>query len=269
MFGSQILDRGYRANYLLSSKHLFWGPECRASFGSVLEGAIRIALLNMDYTVQNGDCMSSIGFENGFFWKTLWNLPENAALKAKRKNPNVLLAGDIVFIPDLRVKQVPGAPMATHKFMLKGAPEKLNITLLDFDHKPRPNLDYVIVIEGIAKRGTTDGSGKVTEPIPPNAKTGKLTFAAPQPLDGTGQPLPGKPKNQVMILQLGSLDPISEVSGIKARLANLGFYKGPIDGNLDVATQNAISLFQSRKGLEVTGTASDATVQKLQAIHGH
>ncbi len=207
--------------------------------------------------------------ENGFFWKTLWNLSKNAALKATRKNPNVLMTGDLVHIPDLTVRQEPGATEMRHKFVLKGVPEKLNIQLLDYKHNPRPNLDYVLVIEGRSRRGQTDADGKITESIPPNAKTGKLTYAAPTAMDGTGKPLPGKPKTLVMILQLGSLNPISEVSGLKARLANLGLYNGPIDENLDAAATQAISSFQARQGMSVTGVADDATRQKLQAIHGH
>jgi hypothetical protein len=222
-----------------------------------------------DYTVGQGDCMSSIAYENGFFWKTLWQHPSNAALKALRKNPNVLMTGDIVHIPDLTVRQEPGATEATHKFMLKGVPEKLHMRLLDYNHNPRPNLDYVIVIDGAAQRGKTDANGAITQSIPPNAMTGKLTFAAPAPVDLNGKPIPGKPKNMVLILQLGNLNPITEVSGLKARLANLGLYRGTIDENLDGATQQAISAFQTKQGLPVTGLADGATQQKLQSLHGH
>jgi hypothetical protein len=222
-----------------------------------------------DYEVEQGDCMSSIAYEHGFFWKTLWNLPENAALKTKRKNPNVLMTGDIVHIPDLTVRQEPGATEMTHKFILKGVPEVLRMKLHDANHKPRPNLDYIIVIEGHSRRGKTDANGELTESIPPNARTGKLSFPALGSVDKTGKPIPGRPKKTVMKLQLGDLDPISEVSGLKARLANLGCYRGPIDGNLDDDTKQAISAFQRKKGLPVTGVADDATKALLQKIHGH
>lgn len=211
--------------------------------------------------------MSSIAYENGFFWQTLWNLSQNADLKAKRKNPNVLMTGDIVHIPDLTVRQEPGATEATHKFVLKGVPEYLRMKIMDQYHKPRPNLDYIIIIEGISKSGKTDGNGELKESIPPNARAGKLTFAAPP--GKNGKPLPGMPKQQVMILQLGGLNPISEVSGVKARLTNLGCYKGPIDENLDDATNQAIKAFQTRKGLPVTGVPDDATKAALQKLHGH
>ena len=223
-----------------------------------------------DYEVQSGDCMSSIAYENGFFWQTLWNHPSNAALKAQRKNSNVLMTGDVVYIPDLTVWNAPGATEMTHKFVLKGVPEKLRIKLLDLNHKPRANLDYIIVIDGNARRGKTDSTGEVKESIPPNAKAGTLTVAALGSVDKTGKPIPGRPKNQVITLQLGNLNPVSEVSGLKSRLANLGFYKGPIDENPnDNATKKAISAFQTKQGLPVTGTADDATKNQLQQLHGH
>jgi hypothetical protein len=205
-----------------------------------------------DYTVQAGDCMSSIAYERGFFWQTLWNDPANAALKARRKNPNVLMTGDIVHIPDLTIKQEPGATEKTHKFMLKGVPEKLRIKLLD----------------GNSRRGKTDGSGELVESIPPNAMTGKLIFPAPELVDETGKHIPAKPKNQVMTLRLGNLNPISEVSGLKARLANLWYYKGPIDENLDDPAKQAVSAFQTKQGLPATGVADEGTKGQLQKVHG-
>ena len=215
-----------------------------------------------DYIVADGECLSSIAFENGFFWQTLWNHPANAALKTLRKNPNVLMTGDVVHIPDLTVKQEPGATETRHKFMLKGVPEFLRLKLLDSKHQPRANLDYVIVIDGNSRRGQTDGTGELKESIPPNAKSGKLIL---------GQPMPGKPNvpRQVINLQLGNLDPVTEVTGLKARLANLGFYKGPLDGNLDAATQAAISRFQTKQQLPVTGQPDAATQAQLQQSHGH
>jgi len=208
-----------------------------------------------DYTVQQGDCMSSIAYERGFFWQTLWDDSSNAELKTKRKNPNVLLDGDIVHIPDLTVKQEPGATEATHKFRRKSVPEKLRMKLLDANNKPRANLDYIIIIDGDSRRGQTDGMGELKEGIPPNAKAGKLILGG-----DTAHPI---------TLNLGHLNPISEVSGLKARLVNLGFYGGPIDDNLDDATVQAIRSFQTKQGLPVTGAADDATTAQLQKLHGH
>ncbi|MFH1075402.1 MAG: hypothetical protein V1753_00935 [Pseudomonadota bacterium] len=52
-----------------------------------------------DYIVKQGDCIESIAFKHGLFWETVWNHPNNQQLKQERKNPNILLAGDKVFVP--------------------------------------------------------------------------------------------------------------------------------------------------------------------------
>jgi len=208
-----------------------------------------------DYEVQPGDCMSSIAFSRGFFWQTLWDDGSNAALKALRKNPNVLMTGDIVHIPDLTVKQEPGATETRHKFMLKGVPEQLRMKLMDAKHQPRANLNYIIVIDGDARNGQTDGNGELIESIPPGAKQARITLAGD--------------KTHPITLSLGHLDPITELSGVKSRLANLGFYKGPVDGTLDGATQQALRAFQTKQSLPVTGTADEATKAALLKAHGH
>ena len=145
----------------------------------------------MNYTVQQGDCMSSIAMENGFFWQTLWNLPENADLKKLRKNPNVLLEGDVVVIPDLRIKQQPCADGAKYTFVRKAVPETLRMVLKDSQQRPRTNLDYIIVIDGDARRGKTDVNGQLTESIPPMPRpANSSSMPSPRPAPPTTPPLP-------------------------------------------------------------------------------
>ncbi len=57
-----------------------------------------------DHPVEAGECLHAIAVRYGFFWETLWNLPENAELKKLRKGPESLEPGDVVHIPDLREK---------------------------------------------------------------------------------------------------------------------------------------------------------------------
>jgi hypothetical protein len=224
----------------------------------------------MNYAVKQGDCMASIAIETGFFWQTLWDRPENSALKQLRQNPNVLLEGDDVFIPDLTPKQESRASDSQYKFVRKGVPEKLRITLKDAQNKPRANLPYTLVVDGKPQKGTTNSQGELVESIPPGAKSGKLIIVAPaQPPACQTAKKPGKLRREITNLNLGHLDPVSEVSGIKARLANMKFYRGPIDSNLDGKTKQAISAFQTHAGLPATGDADDATKAALQKAHGH
>ena len=112
-------------------------------------GFVAGAMLScMQYAVKDGDCILSISKDFGFFWQTIWNDSRNASLKALRKDPNVLLAGDSVYIPDKQIKQVACPTDALHKFVRKGVPAMLRLQLLDRQHQPRTGLNYVLNIDG-------------------------------------------------------------------------------------------------------------------------
>ncbi len=89
----------------------------------------------LDYLVETGDCISSIAFDHGFFWETIWNHPQNAELKSKRKDPNILQEGDVVHTPDLRLKRESRPTNQKHKFVRKGAPAKLRLRIME---EPKP-----------------------------------------------------------------------------------------------------------------------------------
>lgn len=205
------------------------------------------------YTAQQGDCVLSIAEDNGFFWETVWNHPQNAALKAERKDPAVLLPGDAVFVPDKRPKEVSGATNQVHKYRVKNSPAKLKIRFLDDSDKPRANLKYTLTIDGKETRGTTDGEGAVNISIPPSADVGKLVF---------------EDVDEEYDLALGSLDPVEEISGIQARLKGLGHYMGSATGELDDDTKAAIAEYQQAIGAEPTGEPTDELKNKLKGAFG-
>jgi hypothetical protein len=206
------------------------------------------------YVVQAGDCLDSIGFANGFTWQTLWGLPQNAELKRVRKTPFILMAGDRVYIPNLRVQQRAGAAGARHTFRRKGVPSKFKMRLLS-GGKPRANLAYRLLIDDeTTLDGSTDGDGWIRVAIPPKAQSATLTVGA------------GLDK-QVMNLQLGGVDPITELSGVQGRLSNLGFTCGE-PGTLDDATRLAITQFQQKAALPETGQPDDQTRQAIVDAFG-
>ena len=69
------------------------------------------------------------------------------------------------------------------------------------------------------------------------------------------------------VLRLGYLNPVSELTGVKQRLRNLGFYSGQIDSDLNEETVAAIRAFQSVQKLEPTGELNQATTNKLRDLH--
>src|ERR1700752_2278889 len=174
-----------------------------------------------NYEVQPGDCLSSIAFEHGFRWQTLWNLPENGELKRVRKSPHILLPGDRVFIPDIRTKDQSGSTDQNHPFVVKGVPELLQIAITDDEDQPQTNWPYTLVIDdGKEIKGITDGSGMIKHAILPNARRAFLRV-------GEGVNL------RAYDLQIGHLDPVDETSGLQARLLDLGYYYGDVNGEFN------------------------------------
>lgn len=208
------------------------------------------------YKVKPGDCISSIAFEHGFFPDTIWNHPENAKLKEERKNLNVLRPGDVVHIPDKRIKEVSEPTNQVHKFKLKNVPAKLRIQFM-FDSEPRANIPYELTVDGslISKPGDkTDSEGYVNASIPPNARVGRLVLFE----DG---------EETEYELALGSLNPVTGLSGVHQRLFNLGYYFGQIGSDFTEETKDALLEFQKASGLSETGDLDDATRNKLQSTH--
>jgi peptidoglycan hydrolase-like protein with peptidoglycan-binding domain len=72
---------------------------------------------------------------------------------------------------------------------------------------------------------------------------------------------------------IGHLNPLEDtddegLSGAQARLLNLGYYAGEVDGEMGPRTQAALRAFQEAHGLEVTGELDDETTSKLVEEHG-
>ena len=198
------------------------------------------------YTIQQGDCVTNLANQAGLLWTTVWNHPNNAALKQLRKDPNVLLPGDQLFIPDLDPKLIDKPTDQKHTFVKKGTPAKLKIRLLNQD-QPRANLPYQLDIDGALLSGSTDGDGYISQPLPPGAQRGKLTVGS-----GTTR--------DVYEIQFGAVDPFDTDTGVRGRLLSLGF------GGDDI--QEALKAFQQKEGLDVTGQADDATKSRLQQRYG-
>jgi N-acetylmuramoyl-L-alanine amidase len=215
----------------------------------------------MWYVVKQGDCLSSIGAANGMYWQKIWDAAENGEFRAKRKNPNVLYPGDKLWIPEKQQKEEAGATGQQHKFRVKGTPATIRLRLITPDLKPRPNLDYLLIIDGETYQGKTDGDGKLEHRIKPDARQGLLTVYT-------------ETRTEQYRLNLGHVDPNDTDSGVGQRLTNLGL--GPIGGPLpgvsldseDEAFRRAVELFQKRNSLAVTGEVDPATRDKLEEIHG-
>lgn len=207
------------------------------------------------YTARQGDCLSTIARRFGVPWEKIWEHPENAALKRRRGDPDVLARGDELFVPypEEAVKEVSAATGAVHRFAATLPPPEVRVRFLG-GGAPRKGKRYVLELDdGTRQEGTTDGDGCLVERIPATVERAVVRFESPDLGADT------------WVLKLGHLDPIGEDRGVRQRLRNLGYHCD--DGDAE-DLKAALALFQGEHGLEASGALDDATRGTLREVHG-
>jgi len=215
--------------------------------------------MSTKHTVTQGECFSSITKKFGFFdYKIIYDDAENSALKTKRPNPNVLFPGDIVAIPERQLKEEIGATLQKHIFKIPSKKTFIKVVIKDSEDKPYANIDYELTVDGKKTTGKTDATGKVEEEIIADAKSGEIILRSKS---GSNEIL------GVIELEFGKLAPAEENTGVQARLNNLGFDCGAVNGVMNTKTEEAIKAFQKKNGDPDTGVVDDTTRNKLLQQH--
>ncbi|MEW5977109.1 MAG: peptidoglycan-binding protein [Acidobacteriota bacterium] len=213
------------------------------------------------YTVEPGDCLSSLARQFGLYsWRTIYDAPENSGLRKLRPNPNILFPGDEVFIPASQEKTVDGETQKRHKFVAKKPRTMIRLLISDVMQRPLAGKKFTLVVESSRVEDTIPGNGIVEVEIDPQARTG-LLIIHPEIASKDDPPW-------VRQLELGHLDPVSTMTGIQARLNNVGFNSGKVDGILGPITRSAVKAFQKRYGLKVDGIPGPKTQAELRRVHG-
>lgn len=215
------------------------------------------------HDVEQGEYLSKIAARYGFSdYRTIWNHGENAALKAKRKNPNVLYPGDRLYIPDKEVRGESRSTDQTHKFKVNRNKLKLGLVLEDQYEHPIASAPCELHLDGQVYKLTTDGKGKLEQEIKPAAEGALLIIRDPQ-----------TSINEIVLsIKIGHLDPVEEDSGKAQRLNNLGYFAGPLPENGPEENRqllrSAVEEFQCDHGLKVDGVCGSKTQAKLIEAHG-
>lgn len=203
------------------------------------------------YTARRGDHLARIAYRNGLPGNVIWDHPNNRNLKATR-DPDVLLAGDEVYIPSVELRQVSAAAGRAHAFRAALPPIVFSVRLLR-SNQPVARMPYALEVDGSPPRtGRTDEQGWLKEPVPPFAERAKLVLA----------------EGEIYLVAFGELDPAHTVSGVQARLRTLGYYEERISGTWNAAAIAALKAFQTENGLRPTGEADEPTRRLLKQLAG-
>lgn len=232
--------------------------------------------------VGEGDCISSIAFTYGLTeWKKLYNHQEQK-FKDSRKNPNSLVIGDQVKVPQ-------GAELSDSKStgskvkitVAKSKTVRLRLVVIDsmgnaIKDKPYTLKWAVGVLSWGTKSGKTNSQGLIEADIPPNSRIAelKLDLTSPPPAVAAGPAPVNDPKRYPPLIQpddfcktgenqkreyvyewklsVGSLPSESTDNGIIARLDNLGYVC--VGGEL---ISDVVKTFQKNNKLNITGNLAD------------
>jgi hypothetical protein len=184
--------------------------------------------MSTTHKINQGDSVISLSTLYELFAETIWDHSENAELKELRKNMNILMPDDILFIPDKRQKELSVPADQQHKFKRKGIPATFRMQLFDIE-EPRVDQKYTLNVDGRQYEGETDTQGVLEQSIPVDSKKGVIVIG---------------PDRYRLELDFGYLDPLNEVIGVKKRLNNMGYDCGKPNNELDENMQNQLKLFQ-------------------------
>jgi hypothetical protein len=209
------------------------------------------------HVVQQGECLSKIAKRYGFLdYKKVYEHPDNADLRKKRPNPNLLFPGDKIVIPDPAPKTASITHGRYHRFTLKVPRRHVRLALKDTEGQPLAGKSYTLILDDREERqGSTDGDGFLEEEL--SFSVGKVELEC---------------EGLSWELDLDALNPLEDVpdegvSGAEARLINLGYALEPT-GQMNLELRSALRAFQHLNELEVTGRLDAKTIQKLKEQHG-
>ena len=178
---------------------------------------------------------------------------KNKGLFATRPD-RVLHADDVVVLPERESgsKTEKLEPDVINEFETDRPEANFVLALLDRARKPRSGLPYKLLLDdGREISGQTTGEGKIEAGIPYCETTLTLVI-------GKGQ----------RTLLIGGLKSGFSVEGIQARLNNLGYEAGLVDGNAGDATAAAIRRFEKDNQLKETGEVGEDLWNKLREVYG-
>jgi N-acetylmuramoyl-L-alanine amidase len=212
------------------------------------------------YVVRQGECLASIAVRQGFpDYGRIYDHPNNADFRRSRPNPNIVDPGDTIFIPDLEARVYDRPTDVKHWFLRKTAPVQLRVVVLDENGHPRAGASYRLGHHRGEVTGVTEADGMIQCDIPPDLEQATLYLTFP---GKTGHAI-----TRVWLLKLGNLDPIETISGVQARLNNLGYLCGEVDGVSGPKTQSAVRQFQEAEGLAIDGIAGPETCARLKSVY--
>ena len=207
------------------------------------------------YVIRGSDYLSKLAHKFGFDADAVWNDPNNSDLRKLRTNPEILLAGDILQVPESSFEPPPAQPLVIGTTNTFTAPAPPTVTIkhkfVGVDPSIYASKAYTVRELDDLKGLQTDADGLVTFEVAVTLESATIRFTE------TGEE---------WTLAIGGLDPINSTIGIFQRLQGLGyigeakeFDMGDGANNLDILRDGLRALKAS--GANASGSSSPASQQ--------
>jgi peptidoglycan hydrolase-like protein with peptidoglycan-binding domain len=146
-------------------------------------------------------------------------------------------------------------PGGTNTYKAKIPNVPLKVVVKGSDGKPLAGKAFVIEGVGDPIKGTTDGDGMVSAEVPATTPSCRIVL---------------EEVNVRYTVLIGHLDPVAEESGVRQRLAHLGFLSSSFDRfrTHPPSLEEGVRAYQRARGLTLTGTVDDPTRDALEKEHG-
>lgn len=173
------------------------------------------------HVVVDGDRMSKIAHENGYADYYALYMAQPEAFRKKRPNPEILMPGDEIVLPDKVEAKYPAKDKKAHQYEENTKLPEVAVTLMAAG-KPVAGKTFQVIVDPVGPgfvgaprfAGTvkSDDKGKVKLLVDPEASS-VLLSCVEVPF--------------TILLRLGELRPVTEAGGVEQRLDNLG-YRVPV-----------------------------------------
>lgn len=208
-----------------------------------------------DHSIALGDHLVRLAYMHAHATTdALWMHDANEALRDARPNPGVLQVGDVVHVPDAPARTFSGKRTRREHRLVVELPQ----TVFTVQLKRNSRVPYVgvcrVEFDGVVEELPLNADGQIEVEIGPHTTTVALAYGV-----------------EYFDVAIAHLQPITTVQGLVARLANLGYQPGGLDGDTPTdayAMRSAVEEFQCDFNLLVDGQVGDNTLAALAEQHG-
>jgi len=211
------------------------------------------------HKVNPGECAELVawayGHEDG---KAVWSHGDNGKLRDRRSDPNILMPGDRLTVPEVEPKTQTLATGQRHRIQVKIPRKELRLRVLAHKDEPLASAKYRLVLDGLPepREGTTDGDGMLKEKVRIDIRGGVLE------IDDRRFRL------RFHYINPFPVDAADPMTGVSSRLADLGYESGGASKSSSPALASALALYQTDADIDVTGKLDAATKDQLEKDFG-